>query len=171
MRQKQVTPILYIPLIMLFFGAEAGFSQEQRTQIPGQRQAAVYYMGSEDELLVPVNIWGFVQRPGQYWIPNNTDLLSLISFAGGPLQDAKLGNVRIVRSDKELGNIIIPVDVKKYLETADTRLIPLLRPGDTVVLKGTTFYWIKSAFDFLSRFTAFAQIIYFVVIADAYLNK
>lgn len=153
--------------ILLFILMSAGrLNAQQQTQIPGQRQAAVYYLGTEDELLVPVNIWGFVARPGQYWIPNNTDLISLLSFAGGPTEDAKIGEIRIVRSDEKLGNIIIPVDVKKYLETADNRLIPLLKPGDTVVVKGTTFYWIKSVFDFLSKFTVFAQIFYFVAIAN-----
>jgi protein involved in polysaccharide export with SLBB domain len=36
-----------------------------------------------------VNIWGFVKNPGRYEVPSSTDLIQLISFAGGPVQYAE----------------------------------------------------------------------------------
>ena len=61
-------------------------------------RGAQYYLGDEDELLMKVNIWGFVRKPGQYMIPPNTDLISLMSFAGGPIEQAKIKSIKIVRS-------------------------------------------------------------------------
>jgi hypothetical protein len=61
-------------------------------------RGAQYYLGQEDELLMRVNIWGFVHKPGQYMVPKDTDLISLISFAGGPLDQAKMNNVKIIRA-------------------------------------------------------------------------
>lgn len=153
---------------MVFLHPGASLLGQQKTELPGQRNAAVYYLGTDDQLLIPVNVWGFVPRPGQYYVPNKTDLISLLSYAGGPTEDAKVSNIKIVRTDPQAGRMVIPVDVKKYLNTADERLIPQLKPGDTVIVRGTTFYWVKSMFEFLSRLTVFAQIFYFIAIANEY---
>jgi hypothetical protein len=144
---------------------------QQRNQPSGQSRAAQYYLGNEDELLIPINIWGFVERPGQYMVPNNTDLISLLSFAGGPTESGKISNIKIVRSNQKEGNHVIDVNVKKYLETADARLIPVLKPEDTIIVKGTTFHWVSRFFEFISRLAVFAQIFYFIAIAQEYLNK
>jgi hypothetical protein len=135
-----------------------------------RNRAAQYYLGTEDELLVPVNIWGFVERPGQYMVPNNTDLISLVSFAGGPSEGARISNMRIVRSDPKLGNTVFRVNVKRYIESADETLIPTLKPGDTIIVKGTTFHWMSRFFEFVSRLAVFAQIFYFIAIAQRYLD-
>jgi len=137
----------------------------------GRNLGAKYYLGSDDEFLVPVNIWGFVQKPGQYMVPNNTDLISLLSYAGGPKESAKINKIRIVRDDPDSQNQIIEVNVKKYLKTGNQDIIPLLKPGDTIIVKGTTFSWIQNFFSFLASFAVFAQIFYFIVIAEDRLNN
>jgi len=129
-------------------------------------RASQYYLGREDELLIPVNIWGFVNKPGQYMVPNNTDLISLLSYAGGPNENAKISTIRIVRSDPRRGSQIWNIDVQRYLDTADNRLIPALKPGDTIIVKGRTFYWVSKFFEFISRLAVFAQIYYFIAIAE-----
>jgi len=136
-----------------------------------QLSAAKYYLGTEDELLIPVNVWGFVKSPGQYMVPNNTDLLSLISYAGGPLESAKINKITVVRSYNDLKNSVLTVNVKKYLQTGNERLIPVMKPGDTVIVKGTTFHWIQKFISFLGGFAVFAQILYFVAIAQERFNK
>jgi hypothetical protein len=166
-RMRLISFFLTVLLLSLFFVNQV---QAQQTR-PGASRAAQYYLGTEDELLVPVQIWGFVRQPGQYMVPNNTDLITLLSYAGGPTEFAKLGKIEIVRSDAKLGNMVIPVNVKKYLESANPILIPQLRPGDTVVVKGTTFYWISRFFEFLGKLTVFAQIFYFVAIAQERINN
>jgi hypothetical protein len=145
--------------------------QAQQIDRYTSRRGAQYYLGSEDELLVPVNIWGFVRSPGQYMVPNNTDLVSLLSYAGGPTEYAKISNIRIVRNDLKLGRQAFKINVKRYLETADERIIPILKPGDTIVVKGTTFHWISKFFEFVSRLSVIAQIFYFIAIANEYLNR
>lgn len=138
----------------------------QPSDYSSRTQAAQYYLGSEDELLVPINIWGFVMKPGQYLVPNNTDLISLLSFAGGPNENARLSNIRIIRNDPRMGTKIWKIDVKKYIDTGDRKLIPALRPGDTVIVKGTSFHWIGKFFEFISKISVFAQIYYLISIAE-----
>jgi len=148
-------------IILLLFLSQASFAQQG-----SYPRAARYYLGTEDELLIPINVWGFVKSPGQYMVPNNTDLLSLLSYAGGPLETAKINKIVIVRSYNNMERTIITVNVKKYLKSGDERLIPMMKPGDTVIVKGTTFHWIQKFISFLGGFAVFAQILYFVAIAQ-----
>ena len=74
---------------------DSGFAQETdpRDEPPGgpiQHRGAQYFLGAADELLMRVNIWGFVRKPGQYMVPTDTDLICLMSFAGGPAEQAKI---------------------------------------------------------------------------------
>lgn len=116
--------------------------------------ASIYlYSGTlagTEQLKIKTYIWGQVQKPGLYIVPDNTDLLTLISSAGGPTENAKLSKVRIIRSTPE-GEEVIWINLKKYIETGDMSLIPVLQPGDTVVISGSTYYAFTKAVDWLSQ--------------------
>jgi len=104
---------------------------------------AQYILGGDDILLVNVNLWGHVQRPGIYSIPSAYTLIDLISSAGGPLNTARLNDVRLVRKNQE----VIRVDVEKFLKSGDIELLPALQPGDTLIVSG-------SVQDIFARFVA-----------------
>jgi polysaccharide export outer membrane protein len=160
MKKSAIVLIALFPIVSLF-------SQKSSQNFSTDR-AAQYYLGTSDELLIPVNIWGFVQKPGQYMVPDNTDLIALLSFAGGPTENAKLNHIRIIRNDPKIGNVVYHIDVKRFIETADERLIPNLRPGDTIIVSGTTFHWVNQFFEFISRLAIIAQIYYLIVLAGKY---
>ena len=167
---KFVTWLFVLSVGVCFFVTESPSWAQETGLYQMRNRAAQYYLGTEDELLVPVNIWGFVQRPGQYMVPNNTDLISLLSFAGGPVDGAKISNVKIVRSDPNFGERVWKVNVKKYLKTGEDRLIPVLKPGDTVVVKGTTYHWLRNFFSFLASFSVFVQMFYWIIVAQQQLK-
>jgi polysaccharide biosynthesis/export protein len=124
-----------------------------------QPRAAQYFLGSQDQVLMPVNVWGFVHKPGQYMVPYETDLISLLSFAGGPREEARIKSIRLVRPDNGGGAAqVIEVDVKKYLESGKASEIPVLRPGDTVVVSGTSFHFVNQFFEFAVRIGALIQV-------------
>jgi hypothetical protein len=156
--------------VLLLLPLTLAFSQKAPQNFSVDR-AAQYYLGTSDELLIPVNVWGFVQKPGQYMVPDNTDLIALLSFAGGPAENARLSHIRIIRNDPKTGNVVYKIDVKRFIDTADERLIPNLRPGDTVIVDGTTFHWINRFFEFVSRLAIIAQIYYLIAISESYKNK
>ncbi len=132
-----------IKLLFFFFILSAGLYAQSLDQMPNfnQPQAtstfsdrpAQYILGTDDILLVNVNLWGHVQRPGIYSVPSSYTLIDLISSAGGPLKTARLSDVRIVRKNQE----VIQVDIEKFLKTGDISLIPLLQPGDTIIVSGS----------------------------------
>ena len=109
------------------------FNQQTQSTNSFSDRPAQYILGSDDILLVNVNLWGHVQRPGIYSIPSAYSLIDLISSAGGPLKTACLSDVRVVRKNQE----VIQVDIEKFLKTGNVELLPLLQPGDTIIVSGS----------------------------------
>src|SRR5574341_717354 len=97
-RGKGVVCPLLLAAFFLFLPALVSAQDEGAQPDLGRPRAAQYYLGDQNELLIKVNIWGFVRRPGQYMVPKDTDLISLISFAGGPLEQARVKKVKIIRA-------------------------------------------------------------------------
>ena len=122
--------------------------------VPSYNPGAVYqYSGSltgTEQLKIRTYIWGQVRNPGLYIVPDDTDLLTLISSAGGPTENAKLSKIRIIRATAE-GEKVIWVDLKEYLETGQADIIPILKPGDTVIVSGSTYYAFTKAVNWLSQ--------------------
>jgi polysaccharide biosynthesis/export protein len=143
-----------IIILIVFFVISISIVAQTENNSSGFNSASIYmYSGTlagSEQLKIKAYIWGQVQKPGLYIVPDNTDLLTLISSAGGPTENAKLTKVRIIRPSAE-GEKVIWVDIKKYLETGNVELIPMLYPGDTIVISGTIFYAFSKAADFLSK--------------------
>ena len=126
-------------------------------------RAAQYFLGTGDEILIKVNVLGFVQRPGQYLVPRHTDLLSLISFAGGFQQGAKLTKIQIIRkgvldvsgngrSGQQSKDKIMAVNVKHYFESGKADEIPTLQAGDMVLVTQSSGSKFKNAIGINSVF-------------------
>jgi ribosomal protein L18E len=134
-------------IILLLFFASISFAQlfESGTRIvTGGSSSAYYFVGKTGELTITVNLWGFVRNPGRYEVPSSTDLVQLISYGGGPLKEAKLKDVKIIRNVREDLTIVekvIKVNVEKIIEDGEPS--PILLPGDTVVVPGGSIDVIK----------------------------
>ncbi|MCF6271171.1 MAG: SLBB domain-containing protein [Melioribacteraceae bacterium] len=46
---------------------------------------------------IKVSVWGFVKYPGRYFVPINTTVTDLLSYAGGPSDDAHTDQLRLYR--------------------------------------------------------------------------
>lgn len=152
---RKVHSKLIVVLILLLVSSNYSVLWGQAApSAPGAPTSSAYVYsgatGADDQLKIYTYIWGQVRSPGLYLVPDNTDLLTLISLAGGPNEDAKLTRIRIVRSTP-IGEDIIWVDLKEYIETANKELIPVMKPGDTVVVAGSTFYAFSRVTNFLSQ--------------------
>jgi hypothetical protein len=153
---------------------------QERTRSRG----ALYYLTPEDEVAIRVNVWGFVLKPGQYVVPRSTNLISLMSYAGGPLQEAKLKSVRIIRdSSVRLAQLagkpgdtgtavskskqeVLVVNIKKYLRDGDESKIPNLMPGDTVVVPGSKLQSVSRVLDFAAKILIVTQIYFYIQMAN-----
>jgi hypothetical protein len=106
--------------------------------------ASQYYLerGTESKLMVKVNVWGAVEKPGSQYVPDGTDLISVLSAAGGPLEGAKLSQVRLVRDfDGEKSNMVI--DVNHCLKKGEPGQLPEIKPGDTIIVPKSKASFVK----------------------------
>lgn len=140
---KRYFPVLVIGAIVLLTSNESfaqGLFGEQASPI-GSNAPSYYYLGGKEGLTIAVNLWGFVKNPGRYEVPSSTDLVQLISLGGGPLEHAQLESVKIVRQilqpDSTYKTDVIHVSLDKFQKTGTKT--PLLLPGDTIIVPGSTF--------------------------------
>jgi hypothetical protein len=126
------------------------------------------YENVGESLLVSVNIWGQVENPGKYKVPDGTDVVSLISYAGGPNEYASLGKVKLSRPSPS-GGEYIEVDVGFYLENPEPGSIPVLKPGDTIYVPKNSKYAWKTAVEIVAQvavITSTALLIYSIAEED-----
>ncbi|MBN1348928.1 SLBB domain-containing protein [candidate division KSB1 bacterium] len=127
-----------------------------------------YQIGPDERLLITVHVWGEVRTPGGFLVPDDTDILELISKAGGPTEFSNLSDVKITRGltssnaegqDTESGyggeaaddararrkvrKQVIKVNLKKLLDNErHYTQLPRLQPGDVVrVGRNAWFTW------------------------------
>ena len=78
---------------------------------------------------------GEVRFPGKYSFPQEVNVWEAIREAGGPVPSATLTSVRVVE-DRARGGKSTLVDVQSALESGTVEQLPLLRPGDTIIVPG-----------------------------------
>lgn len=105
---------------------------------------AYYYVARPNEMTMQVNIWGFVHHPGRYEVSMNIDLIQLLSFAGGPANDADMDDVRISRIVKRNGVVSVKdirIDLEDLDKVEESKL--LLQPGDTIFIDHTSWLTVR----------------------------
>ncbi len=133
----------FVMAMFVFFFASSLFAQTMLGPNTPQTQPmspSYYALNWESGLTISVNLWGYVGKPGRYDVPTSTDLIQLISLAGGPIENAELDKVEIVRQvmqpDSTLKAEVIHVDLKKFKAKGEQP--PSLLPGDTIIVPGSS---------------------------------
>ncbi len=141
-------------IIILFFAcslsAQTMLGPNEPTTQP--MSPSYYALNGESGLTISVNLWGYVGKPGRYDVPSSTDLVQLISLAGGPTADAELNKVEIVRQEMQPDSTfrpkVIPVNLEKFKSDGDQT--PLLSPGDTIIVPGSSTESLRLALSILA---------------------
>jgi len=104
-----------------------------------QVNGALYDFSEPDKMNIKVSVWGFVKFPGRYIVPMNTTVIDLISFAGGPTDDAKLEDMRLYRTLEDSTYKIFNFNFNELLWEKEVKKLvmpPQLLASDVVVLPG-----------------------------------
>ncbi len=99
---------------------------------------SIYYNPSvKGKVLIPVHIWGEVNKSGLHFIPLDSTLTSGLSMAGGPTTYADLREVKLIR--KENGKFeSLDFDLSEGGEADAHGLV--LKPGDSLFVERERFY-------------------------------
>ena len=182
--QMKKINILLFSLILAFVvqSFSNAFGQESQQSTSFNRGGAQYILGDRDEILMNVNVWGYVLKPGQYLVPRHTDLITLISFAGGPREGANLGEVKIIRESTAAltnGNAtnghekkipILTVNMNDHIEKGKSGALPVLKSGDTVIIAESGGNKFQKFLGFNSVFGVVATIASIAIIIDRFSN-
>jgi len=129
-------------IILLFLGFSIAYSQEDSSFTLGKsdkfNSGAVYDLSDPTGINIEVNLWGFVRLPGRYRVPAATSFMDLMSYAGGPLENSNMGDMRIIRTDDNRKTKVITLNYDDLLwedkVSSSERINPILVNGDVVVI-------------------------------------
>jgi polysaccharide export outer membrane protein len=80
-----------------------------------------------------IYVVGKVQRPGEYPVVRNVDVMQALSLAGGATPFAALNDIIVLRRESA-GQIVLHFQYNDVARGRDLRQNVLLQPGDTVVV-------------------------------------
>lgn len=82
-----------------------------------------------------IYVSGDVKLPGKYTFAEPVNVWEAIREAGGPMPTATLSSVRVIQ-DRARGGVSSIIDVQAALDGGSVEALPVLRPGDTVLVPG-----------------------------------
>ena len=137
---------LFIPLLIS--------AQVDRTDyfVPGEQ---------EKELMIIVHVWGEVHNPGRFVVRDGTNLLDIISEAGGPTRYASLKKVYVAHKRDENPHIET-IDIRTYTERENIP-IPVVLPGDVVLVKRSTWGFLLDIGQLTGQMTVILNTIWLVL--------
>ena len=143
-------------------------SGQIQPSIPATRTDASRYVMSakSDALLMTVKVWGEVQKPGLYDVPIGTDLVELISSAGGPTSRAKLSKVKIIREGTAgSDNTVSIINIKEFLDTGNAENIVEIKANDTIVVPVRPIQYLSTTLTWTNQILS---VLYIITMADYY---
>lgn len=107
MTKSKASPVLqlFVAAVVFVQGAlaHAQGSARMNTEIlefKGPQQTAEYiFKNSPRDVLITVQLFGSVARPGIYYVPEDTDLMKLLTLSGGVLNSSELEEIVVRKGD------------------------------------------------------------------------
>jgi len=104
-----------------------------------QNQGGYYDYSDPESVNIKVSVWGFIKYPGKYIIPIYSNAFDLLSYAGGPDEDANLDDIRIFRIKEDSSQTFINLNYKDFLwnrELTSEKEAPRILSGDILLVPG-----------------------------------
>ncbi len=141
-----------------------------------QKDPDKYFIGDSEKLEIIVHVWGQVRTPGRYVVEDGTDILELISLAGGPTQYSNLAKVKLTRGEyfskdtveriaSDSSHSVVQVDqnsivnLEKYLDDNEGH-VPVLGPGDVVRVPKNSWFGFEAVVRIVAQLAIVAQVYY-----------
>jgi hypothetical protein len=136
-------------------------------------RAGLYDFSDPGAINIKVSVWGYVSKPGKYVVPEYTTVSDLLSYAGGPNQNAETDDLRIFRTLDNGTEEMIKFTYDDIIWgdgiEVKNRILPKLEPSDILVVPGSPRYFFKDWFSMgLSVFSIVMSIINLVLLIQRY---
>ena len=129
-------------VIVLFFLSFI-FSQENNPQgnifSDYQISSEKYLTDDKGNILMYVNVWGEVNKPGNHLVYDGIDFATLLSIVGGPIQGANLKKVKLHREIPDPdGTLSYDVDLHQFIFSGNRQGFLQIKPNDTILIPTKT---------------------------------
>jgi hypothetical protein len=157
---------ILLTLITCIISLSSLFAQED-IQIGAQKytrttQSGLFDFSDPTGINIKVQIWGYVKYPGYYIVPARSSANDLISLAGGPLEDALVEDIRILRTNPDSSTTMTKYNYNDLLweeELTAPVKFPRLNAGDMIIVPGEPRYFVRQDIAFyLGIVTSLASI-------------
>ena len=167
--------LLYI-FSFFIIAANFVFSQEDlqigtNNDFLRQSPGAFYDYSDPQAVNIKVSVWGFVKYPGKYIIPYYSNAFDLLSYSGGPVEDANLDEIRIFRVSKDSVQSFIKLDYNDFLwneKLTSEKAAPQLLAGDILLVPGADRLYFR---DYLSLSLSIFSVLISLAILIININK
>ncbi|HVO72969.1 MAG TPA: SLBB domain-containing protein [Ignavibacteriaceae bacterium] len=133
--------------LAVFFLVKSADAQNTNTELGSQNFNQRYYssgyydFSDPGSINIKIAVWGFVRYPGKYLVPEYTSITDLLSFAGGPNEEANLDDVRLYRVFEDGKEQMIKINYddlmwEDHLSQNSKRNVPKIQPSDILIVPG-----------------------------------
>ena len=137
--------------ISFTIGQETGFSPGSNLSVKTSNQR--YVTDDKGNILMYVNVWGHVKRPGNILVYDGIDLASVLSMAGGPMRGADYESILLIRDIPDSdGKMNYKLDLSSFVKEGDKSNFVEILPNDTIIINQTKFSYILSNVNVLNTF-------------------
>lgn len=166
--------------VLFFVGFLIIFSSNHFAQITdtelGRSSASrtgLYDFSDPGSINIKVAIWGYVSRPGKYIVPDYTTASDLLSYSGGPYQDAEMDDLRIYRTLENGQEEMIKFSYNDIMWednlSTKIRFAPKLQASDILIVPGNPKLFFRDWFNIgIQTFSVVLTIINLILLVSIY---
>jgi hypothetical protein len=120
---------------------EENFISHPKYNVSSER----FFTDERGTILMNVNVWGHVNKPGRHIVFDGIDIATLLSIVGGPKKGAKLNKVKIFREvPDDNSQMVYTINIANFIKTGDRSEFIKIMPNDTFVIEQKTSSYMMS---------------------------
>jgi len=90
-----------------------------------------YFTDEDSNVRMWINIWGHVNKPGNYLVYSTTDVITVLAMAGGLKTGAAIDRIKLFREvPDKFGNQTYLINMDNFIETGERKYFPVVLPND-----------------------------------------
>ncbi|MDG0815480.1 SLBB domain-containing protein [Bdellovibrio svalbardensis] len=124
----------------IFSLSSIGYARAEETGLlndikPPQQASEYIFRSSQKESLITVQLMGAVNKPGIYYVPQNTDLLKLITLAGGSTTAGDVSEVLVRKQEPKSWDEVKSKAINEYQGAYEVNAEKIIKYGGARQLK------------------------------------
>jgi len=144
---KRALVLFFILICSISYAQVKDYELGSANNLRNPTQGGYYDYSDPGTVNIKVAVWGYVKFPGRYTIPINTTMIDLLSYAGGPLVDANMDDIRLYKVDENSNQELTKYNYNDLLWSeglkSTPKKIPGLEAGDVLVVPGEPKYFFR----------------------------